>query len=297
MMGWKRGLLKTGYLILKQSYLDFMIDNGPEWAASIAYYALLSIFPLLIATASVATYFVNRTWLFNQVFRVISQLLPSGTNAIETIVVQALEARGGLSVISLLLLIFSGMRIFGTLMKALNIAFNTGANYTFFRQTQIELIMLLSIGILFIVTFLFQITVGLLVGFVGQKDLQQTIVWLLGEIVTFLLLTLGFYLSYRYIPRSNVSWRSALIGAVLASVAFRVARPLFLGYVTQFANYNLVYGSLALLISLVVWTWIVGLIFVFCGEIAAHVQDLVIERKPVEVVKQRHMERSTKRTP
>ncbi len=293
----KGNLLKTCYFVIKQSYIDFMIDNGPEWAASIAYYALLSVFPLLVAAASVASYFVNQTWLFSQVFQMISQLLPSGSDAIETIVVQVLNARGSLSVISLILLVFSGMRIFGTLMKALNIAFNTGANYTFFRQTQIELLMLLSIGILFIVTFAIQIAVGLLVGFVGQKDLHQTIVWLFGEIVTFLLLTLGFFLSYRYIPRSNVSWRSALIGAVLASVAFRVARPLFLGYVTQVANYNLIYGSLALLISLVVWTWIVGLIYVFCGELAAHIQALVIEKKPVEVVKERHLERSTKRAP
>jgi membrane protein len=284
------------FLIFQQTVKDFLVDNGPEWAAAIAYYSMLSIFPLMLAAAGVASYFVDRSYALSVALRFLSPLLPGGSDAIISIVQEAINARGSISIISIAFLLWSGMRIFSTLMTALNIAYGGKENYSFFQRLGIELLMLLSIGVLFLVTFIFQLAISQVGSIVGPKTFRQIAGLALGEIFSFLLLTLAFFLTYRYVPRCPVHRKPALVGAVFAAALFRIVRPLFTDYITNFANYNLVYGSLALLISLVVWTWVVGLIYVFGGELAAHLQAMVIEKKPAQEVEQGHLERAPTRS-
>ena len=96
--------------------------------------------------------------------------------------------------------------------------------------------------------------------------------------------------------RGRQDWRAALIGAVVSTTLVLTARPVFLRYVSDFGAYNLIYCSIAIVIILVVWAWIVSLILIFGGEIASHVQALVIEEQPVQEVAQRHEERSPARS-
>ena len=61
----RRGLERTGQ-VLVQTFKHFTKDNGPQWAAAIAYYSLLSIFPLLLGAVTIAAYFVDRQWALEQ---------------------------------------------------------------------------------------------------------------------------------------------------------------------------------------------------------------------------------------
>lgn len=78
----------------------------------------------------------------------------------------------------------------------------------------------------------------------------------------------------------------------MATLLFVLARPLFVSYLRRFANYNLIYGSLAIVIIMVFWAWIVALILLFGGETASHTQAMVIEGQPKEEVERRHLQRS-----
>jgi membrane protein len=70
------------------------------------------------------------------------------------------------------------------------------------------------------------------------------------------------------------------------------ARPLFLRYVRDFGQYNLIYGSVAVAVILVLWAWVVALILLFGGELASHVQAMAIEGQAAEQVARQHQERS-----
>lgn len=74
LMSWD-GLRRIGvtfYLAAK----DFFIDSGPQWAAAVAYYTLLSLFPLLLAVVSVAAFFVDPQWAVDQITSLLGQALP-----------------------------------------------------------------------------------------------------------------------------------------------------------------------------------------------------------------------------
>ncbi|MHB0859604.1 MAG: YhjD/YihY/BrkB family envelope integrity protein [Anaerolineae bacterium] len=103
--------------VIWQAGKDLCNDNGPQWAASIAYYALLSLFPLLLGIASVAAFFVNPEWLISQATEAMGDLIPAGEGQIEEIVQSAIDARRGAGILSILSLLWTGTRVFAVLTR------------------------------------------------------------------------------------------------------------------------------------------------------------------------------------
>jgi membrane protein len=267
---------------------DFMRDSGPQWAAAIAYYSLLSVPPLLLAIASIAAFFVNPQWAIDQATRLLEEFLPQGSDQIESVITNAIEARGSVSLLSIGSLLWTGTRVFGVITKALNIAFTTRESYSFFKRTLIEFVMLLTVGLLFVLALAAPPTLDLLRNVLEVLPAENALLDVTVAVVPMLLLMLAFFLIYRYVPRRDVSWEAALLGAALATLLFLAARPLFTTYVRRFANYNLIYGSLAIVVIMVFWAWIVGVILLFSGEVAAHTQSMLLEKQTQEHVEQEH---------
>jgi membrane protein len=278
-------------LVIKQSVKDFIGDNGPQWAAAISYYTLLSAFPLMLAIVSVGAFFVPEETMTAMLTEVLGDFLPEGEEQVETIVSGAMDARVGVSAFSILLLIWGGSRVFGVLTRALNIFYDVDEPYGFLKRTAIEMLMLLSIGLLFVAALASRFILGILLSEVEILN-SGTIVQVLTQAIPFVLLLISFFLIYRFVPRRRVHWKAALTGAIFASVTFVIARPLFWYYIEEFAEYELVYGPIAIVIILVFWTWLVALFVLYGGELVGHIQDMIIEGTPAEEVEKRHLLRS-----
>lgn len=272
---------------------DLFNDSGPQWAAAIAYYSLLSAFPLLLAVVSISTFFIDQEWAVEQITALVGDFLPEGEQQVESIIEEAIEARGTVSILSILALLWGGSRVFGVVARAMNIAFGTGETYSFFKRTLVELIMLLTIGLVFIFALAAPSLVTLfrdVMGLIPVNDALTLRVIL--QILPGILLFTAFFLTYKFIPKREVDWRAAASGSLLATFLFLIARPLFFTYVQNFADYHVVYGSLAAIVILIIWTWLVALILIFGAEVVAHIQMIMIEGQSPEEVEQRHKERS-----
>lgn len=280
-------------VILYAAVKDFFTDDGPQWAASIAYYSLLSIFPLLLAAASIASYFISPQTAIEQATALLGNLFPGGAGEIERIVRNAINSRASASILSTLALLWSGSRVFGTLTKALNVSYDVPETYGFLRRTLIELILLLTIGFLFMIAVASRAVFDLLWNLIPFLPANQGFLFiLLRRAIPDILLLVTFYLIYRYVPRRRVSWRAALSGTIFALVLFILARPLFLNYIFNFANFGVIYGSLAVAIIIILWAWIVSVILLLGGEVVSHIQEMMIEGKPLEEVEKSHLDRS-----
>jgi membrane protein len=283
---------KIGF-VLYAAGKDFFADDGPQWAASIAYYSLLSIFPLLLAAASLASYFIDPQAAIEQATDLLGNLFPGGAGEIERIVRNAINSRASASVLSTLALLWSGSRVFGTLTKALNVSYDVSETYGFLRRTIVELILLLTIGFLFVVAVASRTTFDLLwnqIPFLPSS--QGFLFFLLRRAIPDILLLVTFYLIYRYVPRRRVNWKAAVSGTLVALVLFIIARPLFLNYIFNFANFGVIYGSLAVAIIIILWAWIVSVILLLGGEVVSHIQEMMIEGKPREAVEESNLDRS-----
>jgi len=112
------------------------------------------------------------------------------------------------------------------------------------------------------------------------------------EIVRGVLLLATFYLIYTIVPRGERIRRAALLGAVAATLLFLLARYAFLFFIGRlWANFNLIYGPLAVAAILMLWSWYVALITLFGASLASHAKTMLVEGESASEAERQHVER------
>jgi membrane protein len=283
---WKR--VAKGF---KLAAIDFMVDNGAHWAAAMAFYTLLSVFPLLLGIISLAGMFVDEEWATAQLASNFAHYVPEGEAAIEEIVAAALSAGGGSGVVSVVILLWSGSWVFGALTTALNMAYDVDEHYPFWKQVLLRLGLLVSVGLFMVVAVFSGPLLHLLMSSLpGEPTLIGQVV---SAVVPLVLVVAAFFLVYRLVPRCKVTWPPALTGALLAATSFILSREAFVAYLAYAGReYDIIYGSLAVGVILVFWAWIVAIILLLGAEITSHLQALMVDGLTPEEVWKHHIRRS-----
>jgi membrane protein len=272
----------VGHALL-QAVRDAIADNATQWAAAIAYYSFLSLFPLLLAAVSLSAYFVSPDWAVGKAIILLRELVPEGDDAVQRIIHDAVHAAHPyVGAVSLLVLLFLGSRAFGALSRALNIAYEGVQTGGFAARIAVEIGMMAAVGILFVGTLFSHYFLALLWGTARLLPMAPGPTFdVMVQVLRVLLLLTAFFLIYRFVPRKRLDRRSVFAGAGIATALFIAARPLFYGYVENLANYNLMYGGIAIAVVLLVWGWVAAFITILGGEVASHFQTMVLEGEAV----------------
>jgi membrane protein len=286
--------LHLGWQVLRSAVRDVFTDNIPYWASAVAFNALLSLFPLALLGLSLAASVVDQAWAVRQLHDLLAGVLPLSAGLVEDVVREAIAARESVSIVSLLVLLWSGSRVFGALTLALNVAYDVDESPGWFWRLALQVLMTLTLGLLLLLAVGANVTLAWL-GRVLPDGGNDVGLWLLRFVAPITLLLGAFFLVYRFVPGGRRDTRSALVGALAATAIFRLARPLFVFFIQRFVDYNLVYGSLAVVILLLVWSWVVSFIILFGGELAAHTRMLVLEGRSEEEVQRAHQARALSR--
>lgn len=102
-----------------QSARDLHASNALEWAATLAFYAFLPLFPLLLAGMILASSVTDAAWATRQATELLGHFLSGGQGEIERIIKVAIADRQRAGIISLVILLFTGRRVLGALTKGL----------------------------------------------------------------------------------------------------------------------------------------------------------------------------------
>ncbi len=264
-----------------QTGRDLWTSSVLEWAASLAFYGFLSLFPLLVATMVAASYVADAAWTTDQAINLLGNFLPEGEAEIEEIVTSAIDERRRVGLLSFIVVLLTGRRILGGLIKGLNhVSDVTEKDDTIQRKAVIELALLAGLTVLVGLALLSRRLLDLLWGTMraipGPDGLVIDIVSLLVRVV---LLFAIFTAVYAFVPRGERLWRAVLTGATLATLFFVAAQLAFSLLVdTIFSNLSLVFGPLALAALLLTWCWYVALITLIGAGFASHVKVMVIEQ-------------------
>jgi membrane protein len=274
-----------------QALKDSFADNATQWAAAIAYYSFLSLFPLLLAAVSLSAYFVSPDWAVGKAILLLREFVPEGDAAVQRIIHDAVhDAHSYAGVVSFLILLVLGSRAFGALSRALNIAYEGEETGSLARRIVIEIGMMAAVGILFVCTLFSHYLLLFLWNAVrllpGETGVTFTVI---AQLIRVLLLLTAFFLIYRFVPRKRLDWKSIAVGTVVATALFVAARPLFYDYVQYLANYNLMYGGIAIAVVLLAWGWVAAFIAILGGETASHFQAMVLEGAGAKTVDRKRM--------
>jgi membrane protein len=232
-------------------------------AAAIAYYGILSLFPLLLFLVYLGSQFLESEEARIALNNSLVQILPAAAETVQDIVNQTVAIRGSIGLIGGIGLLWSASTLFNALTKSLNVIWGAPPR-PFWRRRIIAAVSVLSIGLLFVVS----VTLSALAVIPSAGDdtvISQWLNFTVGLITTILL----FWLVYHLIPNTPEDSRATLGGGILAAILWQVAKTIFAVYLASgLTNYGAIYGSLASVIALILWAYISALIL-FIGAVFA----------------------------
>src|SRR3954464_4950456 len=259
--------------ILKRTGKQFGEDKLSTWAAALTYYAVLSIFPALLALVSILGLIgpsATQPLLDN-----LSTVAPGPAKDILTNVLKSLGSAQGSSglafVIGLGAAIWSASGYIGAFMDAANNVWDAPEGRPIWKRVPLRLVVTVVMLILLAASALAVVLTGPLAKSVGDiigAGNTFVTVWNIAKWPV-LLLVVSFMISLLYWAGPNVKqpgfpWVTP--GGILAVLLWIVASALFAFYVANFASYNKTYGSLGGVIVFLVWLWITNLIILLGAE-------------------------------
>ena len=271
---------------------DFVIDDGIHWSAAVAFYGVLSLFPLVLAGVDIAAWFIDPHGASQQASRLLSHVMPHA-DTVRDIIDKAIASRHRSGPISIVFLLYAGGRAFAILIRALNIAGDRNEIDGFLPRLLQEMGMLLSIGLLFLGALVTNLLAPVL-GYVFEPlpHGKAAVMGLIGWSVPPLLLLGGFFCLYKFVPRRLCNWQSSAVSALVATTLCVAAKPLFTVYVSRLASYSQIYGWLTIGIVFMIWAQILSIITLYGGELASHIQMMVYDGLSGQEVGRRHRLRS-----
>ncbi len=266
---------RTGGLlrILQRTVVSYGQDSGPALAAAIAYRALFSIFPLVLLLLAISSSLLANS-TEGQVVSFVESFLPTAGDLVRSNVEGVQRTRGAVGALAALGLFWSAASVFAAVDRAVNRAWDATVRRPFWRQQALALAIVVGIGLLFFFSTLTPPVFNLLRrirlpwlgiepfnNYIGQRWLSFLGPMLLDYVI--------FFLLYRLLPVVRVRWQDVMPGAVVAATAWQIVKAGFNLYVNNFARYNLVYGSVTVIIVFLTLTYIAAVILVMGAEFTA----------------------------
>ena len=276
---WLRGVKlippRTLLRLLKDAASSWSGDHAQAMGASLAYYSLFSIAPLLLIIISVAGIFFGEDAVRGAVFDQLADLMgASGANAIGEMLAHAHQPKtGGLAAaIGVLLLLFGASGVFGQLRAALDQIWRAPSSakssgvWRWLRANLLSMGMVFAMAFLIAVSLVLSTVVSTLGKWWGAYLGGWTIVaHVLDVAISFGMLTAIFALIYKVMPRARVEWHDVWIGAATTAALFTAGKfliGLYLGKSSIGTSFG-AFGSLAIFM---VWVYYSAQIFLFGAE-------------------------------
>jgi membrane protein len=264
-----RAVRRLGQLV-EHGVGGFFRDGCTQRAASIAFFALFSIFPIAILCVAVLGLVADDVAARREVVEFLLDRLPltadEGRRQLENAMFTVTREVTGFGILGVLTLVFAASNVMGSVRQALNAAFRVEDDRPPAQAKLWDLFMVLVFGV--IITASLGLTLldrlvddtdsGLVTGLQG-----------LGRIVPLLLAIVLFAGMYRFVPAKRPRLRDIWPGVVVAAIGYELAQRLFALYLENFANYGAVYASLGSVIAFLVFTYIVAFVALLGAEFAA----------------------------
>ena len=260
--GWKE--------IAKRTAKEVKADQVPLLSAGVAFYALLSLFPAIIAGVSIYGLVADPTTVQDQIANLTKFLSPETATLVGEQLKQVTSGAGGAlgfaTILGILTALWSASSGMKALITGVNLAYDETETRKFVKLRGLALLMTLG------AMALLAIAGATIVGFPPIADnlpvVLQWVVAILRFVVLAALLIFGLAALYRYAPdRDKPKWTWVSWGSAIATLLWVLASIGFSIYANSFGNYNKTYGALAGIIILMFWLYLTAVIVLVGAEL------------------------------
>jgi membrane protein len=259
---------------VKQTTISWLDHEGPRLAASLSFYSLLSLAPLVILTIAIVSLAFGRTEAQEALIHEVRDFMGSaGVHAVQTVLAQGAEPHGGgvASLIGVVILFLGASSVFGELQSALNKIWNVKSPQdtgllSLIESRLVSFALVLGFGFLLLVSLVFSAALaafGRLLS--AHLSLPTVLLAATNAVVSFAAIFVLIALILRYVPDIRLPWRDVWQGALATAVLFTIGKTLLALYLGRTAVAS-AYGAAGSLIVVILWVYYSAMIFYFGAE-------------------------------
>jgi membrane protein len=262
--------------LLVESFEAWCRHKGSRLGASLAFYALLSLTPLLLITVSIAGLAFGAKAAEGQVVRQIQGLVgPEGASGIRALLEGARNTTQGIlaTALGFLTVFFGASAVLMELRDALNTIWEIPTVQTTTVRSLIQIgkerlfsfALVLAIGFLLLVSLLLSAAMAALGDFSGTLPIPSAVLHFSNALLSFVVITGLFATIYKVMPDARIEWRDVIVGASVTSLLFTIGK-LLIGLYLGNASFASTYGAAASVVIIIVWVYYSGQIFFLGAE-------------------------------
>lgn len=273
--------LKDIWLILKQSFSDFIDNKVLKLSAALAFYTIFSLPAMLIIVISVSDIFYGRAAIEGTLYHQIAEFVGSeaALQIQQTIRGAALSENSYFAtVVGIITLLFGATSVFSEIQDSINHIWKLKAKPRkgkgFLKMVVNRLLsfsLVISLGFLLLVSLLINGLMDILITrLTGMfPELTVIVVYAVNVIITFGITTLLFAMIFKVLPDARIKWKHVRAGAITTAVLFMLGKFL-IGYYLGHSGLSSTYGTAGSVIIMLLWVYYSAMILYF-GAVFTHV--------------------------
>jgi len=266
--------LRELWEIIKETGSDWSDDNASRLAAALAYYALLSLAPLLVIAVAVAGFFFGEDAARGKVAAELGGIVGrDAAKSIQAVVSSAESPSRGVvgTIVGVVTLFFGASGVFRELQASLNTVWEVAPKpgsgvWTEVRYRFLSFTMVLSVAFLLLVSLIVSSLLSAIGTFLGSQLPGGEAMWQVANFfISGAIVAVLFAIIFKYVPDAVIRWRDVWLGAIVTSALFSIGK-LALGLYLGKAAVGSAYGAAGSIIALVVWVYYATQIFLLGAE-------------------------------
>ncbi|HXG77117.1 MAG TPA: YihY/virulence factor BrkB family protein [Gaiellaceae bacterium] len=255
---------------------DLFRDRCPQYAASIAFRVLFSLFPLTIVLVSIFGLVLQDDDLRRRVVEELIDVLPVSESAerdVERSIEGIASPRSAIGLVSLIALLWGASGMMASLRLGLEAALKVERGRPAAHAKAVDFLLVAATGMLVVLVVGLSAVGAFLSGIVDRAFEAAGMGAAPAEVLVrdggqLLAICVTALLLYRFVPAGSLRHRDALAGAVLTAAGVWGATKVLAVVFADFSRYNLIYGSLAGVTTFLFFVYVVALILLFGAEFA-----------------------------
>lgn len=277
-------VLKHPGVFLVRVVKGFRANQGLLLAGAVAYYALLSLIPLLILMLIVLSHVIDRAQLLATVATYLQFVVPGEATTLVSDLTAFLSHEQTIGAVLLVTMLFSSALAFTVLENAMSVIFSHRVaihRRHFLVSAAMPYFFILLLGVGLVIVTVVAAGLALLatrpIMVFGLphllSDYTNVVLYVMGVAGEILLLTA----IYLVMPVGPPSWRHALIGGVTAALLWEVTRHVLVWYLTSVSHIHMVYGSFTTAIAALLTVEAAAIVLLFGAQVIAEYERVLRE--------------------
>ena len=256
-------------LKIRGFYQDLRAKNLSTLAASVSFFAFLSLFPFFVLLVSLASLFLDQKTVLLKIEPLLRTFPKGVVETVTNTLLAALSQGKVISVLSFVLLAYSSYAVFGQLQTALNSVFGAQRAAKSWIRT-LRAFVFVAFALIILSLILGGSILTLMASKLNKLPLLRSFILVEGGTILIEVVLVSF--SYRYLTSRKLAWRSVFIGGLVASLGWEILKALFGWYISLLGRGTAIYGSIGSIFLLMLWLYYSVIVYLVGAHVSVEIE-------------------------